>query len=159
MILAQFNPAENLEKNKELEGKNNRRKKEEVYYCKITNKKFNSKKTYENYLKSKKYLKNLKKWEAKQRANKDKQVEEMTENTTEKEAATLLTTLNDITVCLFSNKKSDTFEENLEHMRKEYGFFIIEEESCIDKKGLIRYLAELVHKHHECIFCGKSKGS
>lgn len=63
-----------------------------------------------------------------------------------------LTTLDSINVCLFSDHKSDSFQENLDYMFRHYGFLILEEKSCIDKEGLIKYLANLIHEDHKCIF-------
>ena len=79
----------------------------------------------------------------------------MNENSAPEEKDEIKTTMDDINRCLFCNERSSTFEENLENMRKGFGFFIIEEESCFDKKGLVKFLAKLIFKYKECIFCGK----
>ena len=41
-------------------------------------------------------------------------------------------------------------------MNKHHGFFLLEERSCADRKGLLMYLARLVHKKSRCIYCGDS---
>lgn len=66
-----------------------------------------------------------------------------------------LRTIDSLNGCLFSDHKSDSFEDNLEYMFKNYGFFILEEKSCIDKEGLIKHLAEVVHIEKKCIYCCK----
>jgi pre-60S factor REI1 len=43
-------------------------------------------------------------------------------------------------------------------MKKNFGFFIIWEEFCVDKKGLIQYLAQKIHQKLLCIYC-ENKGS
>lgn len=63
------------------------------------------------------------------------------------------TTLDSLNICLFSNHESESFEENLKYMEKNYGFFILEEKSCVDKKGLIRFLAKTIQIKHKCLLC------
>lgn len=81
----------------------------------------------------------------------------ITENVSEAPSAVpAITTLDDQTVCLFSNHKSETIEDNLKYMENNYGFFIIEAKSCVNKKGLLKYLGRLVHKKFKCITCDKT---
>ena len=55
--------------------------------------------------------------------------------------------------CLFTDIKSESFEQNLESMFKKFGFCILEEKSCVDKEGLVAYLAEKIHKDFSCVYC------
>lgn len=63
------------------------------------------------------------------------------------------TTQDSANVCLFSNHESESIEANLEYMEKNYGFFLIDHNSCANKKGLLKYLGRLVHKKKKCIKC------
>jgi hypothetical protein len=58
--------------------------------------------------------------------------------------------------CLFDNRTFDTFEENLEYMRRKYSFYIHDPEYCLDQKGLVRYLGEKIQRGHCCIYCHKT---
>ena len=44
------------------------------------------------------------------------------------------TTLENNKICLFCNQMSDSFENNIEHMKAHHTFFIIDEEFCVDKE-------------------------
>jgi hypothetical protein len=68
-----------------------------------------------------------------------------------------VTTVESLNGCLFSDTKSTTFQENLDFMFKTYGFFILEEKSCIDKEGLVRFLAKKIHEEKSCIYCCKNQ--
>lgn len=68
-------------------------------------------------------------------------------------------TIDSLAGCLFTDHKSETFKENLEHMFKRFGFNILEEKSCRDREGLISYLAERVHKKFACIYCCREASS
>lgn len=39
-------------------------------------------------------------------------------------------------------------------MGKKFGFFILDEQSCTDKKGLIEFLADKIFNKMKCINCG-----
>lgn len=55
--------------------------------------------------------------------------------------------------CLFSGKKFDTFEESLDFMFKNYGFYIPEQKFLVDKLGLVEYLAEKIALGNICLCC------
>lgn len=120
----------------------------------MSKKKFKSKAAYENHLKSKKYKKNLKKFLAdKKNPAPAPTVESQSEASS---AFPVRTTLDSPNICLFSNFESESLEANLEYMEKTYGFFLIEAKSCVNKKGLLRYLAKLIQKKKKCINCPHS---
>ena len=66
------------------------------------------------------------------------------------------TTLDSINICLFTNTLFDSFDKNLEQMKKTYGFHVLYENSCTKKEALIKYLAKLIHKDNVCIYCGQN---
>lgn len=41
-------------------------------------------------------------------------------------------------------------------MGKNFGFFILDEQSCNNKKGLIQFLSQKIFINKKCIFCGKT---
>ncbi|AMD19291.1 HBR390Cp [Eremothecium sinecaudum] len=56
--------------------------------------------------------------------------------------------------CIFCPKRSfATFEENLEHMFKNHGFYIPEAKYLVDKRGLVKYLSEKVGLGNVCLCC------
>ena len=59
------------------------------------------------------------------------------------------------TQCIFSRKKFDTVEGAVEHMKRNYGFFIPDAECLTDLYGLMDFLREMVVTEHCCWFCGK----
>ena len=59
------------------------------------------------------------------------------------------------TQCIFSRKKFDTVELAVDHMKKNYGFFIPDAECLTDLYGLMDFLREMVVTEHCCWFCGK----
>ena len=65
----------------------------------------------------------------------------------------LPTTLDDLSICLFTNTMYSTVEANLEQMRRRYGFFILEEAGCKKRDELLKFLAKLIHKDRKCIYC------
>lgn len=80
------------------------RKVTENVFCEACRKKFNSKSSYRNHLKSKKHKKNLEKFKLAEST--------MEENTPEKvDSKPSKTTLQDLKICLFSNHESPSFEE------------------------------------------------
>lgn len=54
----------------------------------------------------------------------------------------VLTTLDNLRVCLFCNKESDGIKKNLDHMMLAHSFFILDVDCIINLKGLLGYLAE-----------------
>lgn len=78
---------------------------------------------------------------------------EVTPATQETSAVPIQTTYDNQNICLFSNHVSASIEENLAYMEKKYGFFIIHSKSCVNKKGLLKYLGKLVHVTKKCISC------
>ncbi|KAF7721269.1 hypothetical protein EC973_004996 [Apophysomyces ossiformis] len=63
------------------------------------------------------------------------------------------------TDCLFCSHKSDTFEDNIEHMTAIHSFFIPDIEYLVDLRGLIKYLGEKISVGNVCLYCnGKGRG-
>lgn len=54
------------------------------------------------------------------------------------------TTLESQRICLFCNLESDGVKKNLDHMRQEHNFVILDIECLINLKGLISYIAERI---------------
>lgn len=123
--------------------------------------------TYNQHLKSKKHQSKKAKFEMKQQILKMQEAQdadgdnfgfEVIGNVNFKKTSIpveKVLTIDSTSGCLFSDTKSDSFEENLNFMFKNYGFFILEEKSCIDKEGLIKHLAQVVHNEKKCLYCGK----
>lgn len=70
--------------------------------------------------------------------------------------------VEDNRACLFCSIVSPSFEDNILHMERKHGFFIIDKESCIDQKKLFKYLANKIFNKKICMFydyekCGKFK--
>ncbi|KAI9794591.1 MAG: hypothetical protein M1816_004478 [Peltula sp. TS41687] len=61
--------------------------------------------------------------------------------------------------CLFCNYVSPSMPLNVSHMGKIHGMFIPEQNYLVDLQGLIDYLREKVFEDHECLYCGKLKGT
>ncbi len=161
----------------QLEKEKSEKEKNQTYYCDVLNQKFSNYSTYAARLTSKKYLKALeeyKKRPSQQGSVKggsvksgsvisNKILEEETNQDDGKPADALAegfkkkahvpTTLDSLNICLFTNIMFDSFEKNLEQMRKNFGFFILDEKCCKRKEDLIRYLAKLIQKDHSCIYC------
>ena len=54
------------------------------------------------------------------------------------------TTLDSFRVCLFCNKESEGVKKNLDHMRQEHSFFVLDVDCVITLKGLLTYIAERI---------------
>ena len=54
--------------------------------------------------------------------------------------------------CLFCAQKSTTLEDNLEHMRKQHGFYIPDRAYLQDERGLLEYLLGKVAVGY-CLYC------
>lgn len=139
-------------------------KKSQTYYCEVLNQKFSNYATFEARITSKKYQKALETFKSKSKNLTEKpeeKEEEMTEKVLEdgaadgfkKKRAPVATTLDSASICLFTNCMYDTFEDNLFNMRKRFGFFILDENCCVNKEGLIKYLAKQIQNEHRCIYC------
>ncbi|KAI9806388.1 MAG: hypothetical protein M1826_004657 [Phylliscum demangeonii] len=61
--------------------------------------------------------------------------------------------------CLFCNYQSPSLALNVHHMGRMHGMFIPEQAYLTDPAGLIEYLRGKVFERHECLGCGKSKGT
>lgn len=138
-------------------------KKQQSYYCEVLNQKFSNYATFTNRLTTKKYKQAI---EVQQ--NKTPQPETIEEKPEVVQAVvaenilseqafkkkkSVLTTLDKLSICLFTNVDNGTFEDNLKTMRHNFNFSISDEASCKKKEELIRYLASQTHKESSCIFC------
>ncbi|EGP88412.1 uncharacterized protein MYCGRDRAFT_71065 [Zymoseptoria tritici IPO323] len=61
----------------------------------------------------------------------------------------------DVKQCLFCNYLSPTMDLNVNHMSRQHGCFIPEQEYLVDLAGLINYLSETVIVLHQCLYCHK----
>ena len=62
------------------------------------------------------------------------------------------TTMDDLTICLFSNHKSKSIKENLDYMRIKHGFYVLDIDCLISIKALLYYLAEKIQVGHLSIY-------
>ncbi|KAI9829169.1 MAG: hypothetical protein M1832_000192 [Thelocarpon impressellum] len=62
-------------------------------------------------------------------------------------------------MCLFCNYRSPTLALNVSHMGRIHGMFIPEQTYLADLDGLIGFLHEKINDYHECLYCGKLKGT
>lgn len=72
---------------------------------------------------------------------------------TEKKEETLLTTLDDISVCLFCNVKNESLEKNIFHMLDVHKLEIPVRQAVKNAKGFLKILADKVFKYKACIYC------
>lgn len=138
-------------------------KRNQSYYCEVLNQKFSNYATYAARLNTKKYQKALETFKEKSKdlsEKKEEPKEEISEKILEevpadgfKKKKQLPSTLDSTSICLFSNVMSESFEQNLEYMRKKYGFFILDEKCCVKKEELVKYLAKVIQKELSCIYC------
>ncbi|KAI5370473.1 hypothetical protein Slin14017_G013520 [Septoria linicola] len=61
----------------------------------------------------------------------------------------------DLKQCLFCNYVSPTMELNINHMSRQHGFFIPEQDYLVDLPGLVTYLSETVCVLRQCLLCHK----
>lgn len=61
--------------------------------------------------------------------------------------------------CLFCNYDSPTIPLNVVHMERIHGMFIPEKQYLVDLDGLITVLQQRIQEYHECLHCGKAKGT
>jgi len=66
------------------------------------------------------------------------------------------TSMDSQRICLFCNSKAEGVKKNLDHMRKEHSFFILDIDCLISLKALLHYLAEKIHSGFCCINCNKT---
>lgn len=119
-----------------------------VLLCDICYKKFTTRKKLEEHYKSKAHIK-------KENESKNNKIQEhkQTKKPTEKEA----TTLDDKTICLFCNKKTESLENNFIHMRDEHKLFIPLVFCIKNYNGLISILAQKIFTYNSCLFCDTQK--
>jgi len=63
------------------------------------------------------------------------------------------------TRCLFCPSSSPTPTTNLDHMSTQHSLFIPAPSQLYSLESFLSYLAVLVYKYHECLYCGQEKGS
>lgn len=63
------------------------------------------------------------------------------------------------TDCLFSHKKFETIEANIEYMAKEFSFFIPDMEYIVDIGAFLQFLGQKVGIGNTCICCNKTFAS
>jgi pre-60S factor REI1 len=77
--------------------------------------------------------------------------------------ATSTTTVHDEvptpTQCLFCNVNSPRLHANLEHMASSHGLFIPSPDRISDVEAFLSYVAVIVFKYNECLYCGVEKAS
>eukprot|EP00538_Stauroneis_constricta_P004537 CAMPEP_0119553504 /NCGR_PEP_ID=MMETSP1352-20130426/6242_1 /TAXON_ID=265584 /ORGANISM="Stauroneis constricta, Strain CCMP1120" /LENGTH=465 /DNA_ID=CAMNT_0007599931 /DNA_START=30 /DNA_END=1427 /DNA_ORIENTATION=- len=56
---------------------------------------------------------------------------------------------------LFDSHKSKTVEQNVEYMRRKFGFFLPDREYLNDLEGLLGYCQEKIKLGHYCLYCEK----
>ena len=65
------------------------------------------------------------------------------------------TTLETLRICLFCNKESEGVKKNLDHMRLEHSFFILDVDCVTSLKGLLTYIAERIQLGYLCLYCNQ----
>jgi pre-60S factor REI1 len=73
----------------------------------------------------------------------------------DEKAIPIMTTLDNLRVCLFCNKESEGIKKNLDHMMIAHTFFILDVDCLINLKGLLGYLAERINLGYICLYCSK----
>ncbi|KAI0710896.1 C2H2 type zinc-finger-domain-containing protein [Earliella scabrosa] len=87
----------------------------------------------------------------------DPDVDEETDSEGEQVEVELLPTR-----CLFCTQPphdSSTVDANLAHMASHHGLFVPEPDRLIDAATFVTYLAAIVFRFHECLYCGVRKSS
>ena len=64
-----------------------------------------------------------------------------------------------VSQCLFCNSNSSTLERNLEHMYKQHGLFIPNQDHLYDMASLLGYLHSVISDFHACIYCETNKAT
>ena len=149
-----------LAKQAELEkAKANKEKDVGTLFCDVCSKKFSSRKKLEEHLKSKLHLKKAEELKSKEEAKK-KNEEEISTNSQKKEEENKKeekTTIDDISICLFCNEKSENLEKNIYHMINIHRFdvpFLF----CIKNyKAMITLIAKKIFTYKACLTCDSQK--
>lgn len=55
--------------------------------------------------------------------------------------------------CLFCEYSAPEFEQMLDHMHLIHGFFIRDEDCCVEKDALIEHLRKLIEEQNYCLCC------
>lgn len=124
-------------------------------YCDICNKKFTSHKKMQEHLKSKNHNKNLKIKEKQAEENKKNPKNE--EEIIKKPKEPIKTTLDDNSICLFCNIKSNDLKQNFIHMVNTHNLnipFIFYIKSYED---LIKLLSKKIFTYKACLSCDTQK--
>eukprot|EP00345_Euplotes_harpa_P004034 CAMPEP_0168329140 /NCGR_PEP_ID=MMETSP0213-20121227/6930_1 /TAXON_ID=151035 /ORGANISM="Euplotes harpa, Strain FSP1.4" /LENGTH=429 /DNA_ID=CAMNT_0008332407 /DNA_START=312 /DNA_END=1601 /DNA_ORIENTATION=- len=66
------------------------------------------------------------------------------------------TSMDSLRICLFCNKPSEGVKRNLDHMRVEHSFYILDIDCLISLKALLHYLSEKIHVGHCCVNCNRN---
>lgn len=61
--------------------------------------------------------------------------------------------------CLFCNYDSPTVPLNIVHMERIHSMFIPEKPYLVDVEGLMGAMQQRIQEFHECLYCGKLKGT
>ncbi len=141
-----------MEEKKKIE--ENLKKQTSNLYCEVCNKKFNSRKKLDDHLVSKTHLKNRAK---KEEDKKEEKKEISTSSHENKKLEPDKTTLDDITICLFCNKKNENLKENMYHMVQTHALdipFVLYIKSYTD---LLKLLAKKIFTYHACLSCDTQK--
>lgn len=130
-------------------------------YCRTCRKKFNSAKSYENHLQSRKHQEGLlkaPKGDDRERSgpvrdsadeDDEMEVEEVDSDEWEDDDEAV-----PVTDCLFCGTVSTDIEGNLRHMSDCHSFFIPDLEFVADVEGLLSYLGQRVGQGRLCMWCG-----
>lgn len=136
-------------------------------YCKVCRKQFNSDKSYDNHLISKKHRDNLEKYEAGESTgtlagkdiamkvvariedDDDSDIEEVDSDEWDDVTENPIAQNN----CIFCSHHSQDFMENMKHMSLEHSFFVPDAEFVVDVEGLMMYLGEKITRDFICIWC------
>jgi len=54
------------------------------------------------------------------------------------------TSMDNLRICIFCNHKSEGIKKNLDHMRKNHSFFVLDIDCLISLKALLYYVSEKV---------------
>ena len=146
-----------MEEKKKIE--ENLKKQSSNLYCDICSKKFNSRKKLDEHLISKTHLKNrTKKEEDKKKEDEKEEKNEISTSSQEnKKLEPEKTTLDDVTICLFCNKKNENLKENMYHMVQTHALdipFVLYIKSYTD---LLKLLAKKIFTYHACLSCDTQK--
>lgn len=151
-------------------------------YCAACRKQFNSDKSHDNHLNSKKHRDNLEKYDAVSESKEDLDTEDATMKPIPSSEV-----INDATVtiedvvendsdveevdsdewddetanpiaqnnCMFCDQHSEDFELNMKHMALEHSFFVPDTEFIVDFEGLMLYLGEKITRDFICLWCNE----